>query len=844
MPPSGTDKNSNNKRRRLSEPLSSNLTNVLANDAAGVFAGPKPSAIRRAAPDMSMAGGSEAERSGKGGKRRRKSAGNHVEMTAKLPRLSEKLPHEKNAEAVVDATMEEIDVRPTLSEETVVNSWVNLDWRACKNADAETRGKTGEDPHERARAASKARAEERAKVEEKQMVEDMALDEERERVAAKEQADKKGPVDLEALSEQATARAAGKAEADEKARGREKKGAAETDKQAEASYDEDEDEDEEANKDEDEDEMAKWEDGSEKWRKRVGYTKATGKDDDEVKARAEEALALEKNKAPQAREAAPDDKIEIIQYQLGGNGVHLNDVEQEPAGSCAANKEPKLHRDLLKIGRAGDEDHPGENGVDLTGVEREPSGAHAGNTEPTLVRHLLRLSITPNASPVLPKTLDVVDNDAASLASETASETGRRLSRERRLLSRVSTIDCSRLDLITRVQDLQRRRDAHSAEISVLRSQHNEDLVRIQREIERLLEGHRKAGERLREREVKAGRAFDEEMRGILGEAGIGATEGEEDWREAEEDVRRRRDRRRIKKAQSGGCMGVLAIEAGKDDGGIGRGPQIGGGEGNDAEEEDVAMGESSDKEESEKDEDEEEEGEEDEDQLEDEAHEAEEEDDSDEEFDPEEEREFHAWVLDHIAREREKREEERNDSLRRSGDGVCEGERREKEQAVANMREPENAVVGKKRADSGVAGLNPDGTRPDSFYVYSSEDMKVIRKDHLFDETVANQSYRHVILPQPLYKMIPALYTGRLLSEAEWRRLGLQMSMGWEHWMIHKPEPNILLFRREKFFTEKYGQAPAPTAVQQIEQNNADEDEDEDEEDDDGDEEEMENDN
>ena len=37
----------------------------------------------------------------------------------------------------------------------------------------------------------------------------------------------------------------------------------------------------------------------------------------------------------------------------------------------------------------------------------------------------------------------------------------------------------------------------------------------------------------------------------------------------------------------------------------------------------------------------------------------------------------------------------------------------------------------------------------------------------------------------------------GKLLSEQEWRALGVQQSRGWIHYEVHKPEPHILLFRR-----------------------------------------------
>lgn len=54
---------------------------------------------------------------------------------------------------------------------------------------------------------------------------------------------------------------------------------------------------------------------------------------------------------------------------------------------------------------------------------------------------------------------------------------------------------------------------------------------------------------------------------------------------------------------------------------------------------------------------------------------------------------------------------------------------------------------------------------------------------------------YRHVVLPKEVYKKI--LTKGKLLSEQEWRALGIQQSRGWTHYEIHKPEPHILLFRR-----------------------------------------------
>ncbi|KAF8375663.1 hypothetical protein PRIPAC_82092 [Pristionchus pacificus] len=53
---------------------------------------------------------------------------------------------------------------------------------------------------------------------------------------------------------------------------------------------------------------------------------------------------------------------------------------------------------------------------------------------------------------------------------------------------------------------------------------------------------------------------------------------------------------------------------------------------------------------------------------------------------------------------------------------------------------------------------------------------------------------YRHVHAPKDVVKHIPK---NRLMSEGEWRALGIQQSPGWVHYMIHPPERHVLLFRR-----------------------------------------------
>jgi len=53
---------------------------------------------------------------------------------------------------------------------------------------------------------------------------------------------------------------------------------------------------------------------------------------------------------------------------------------------------------------------------------------------------------------------------------------------------------------------------------------------------------------------------------------------------------------------------------------------------------------------------------------------------------------------------------------------------------------------------------------------------------------------YRHVILPKDLAELVPRTH---LMTESEWRNLGVQQSPGWTHYLIHEPEPHVLLFRR-----------------------------------------------
>lgn len=45
--------------------------------------------------------------------------------------------------------------------------------------------------------------------------------------------------------------------------------------------------------------------------------------------------------------------------------------------------------------------------------------------------------------------------------------------------------------------------------------------------------------------------------------------------------------------------------------------------------------------------------------------------------------------------------------------------------------------------------------------------------------------NFRHVVLPKELVKLVPKSH---LMSEDEWREIGVQQSEGWVHYMTHKP--------------------------------------------------------
>lgn len=74
----------------------------------------------------------------------------------------------------------------------------------------------------------------------------------------------------------------------------------------------------------------------------------------------------------------------------------------------------------------------------------------------------------------------------------------------------------------------------------------------------------------------------------------------------------------------------------------------------------------------------------------------------------------------------------------------------------------------------------------------------------HFSDRYVDDESeYRNAYLPKRLRRYLP--HPPRLLTEEECRDLGVLQSSGWIHYMVHAPEPHVLLFKREKNYVLKY---------------------------------------
>lgn len=51
-------------------------------------------------------------------------------------------------------------------------------------------------------------------------------------------------------------------------------------------------------------------------------------------------------------------------------------------------------------------------------------------------------------------------------------------------------------------------------------------------------------------------------------------------------------------------------------------------------------------------------------------------------------------------------------------------------------------------------------------------------------------------------------------MTETEWRNLGVQQSPGWVHYMMHAPEPHVILFRRPRQASTTVTVAPATSTT------------------------------
>jgi len=77
-----------------------------------------------------------------------------------------------------------------------------------------------------------------------------------------------------------------------------------------------------------------------------------------------------------------------------------------------------------------------------------------------------------------------------------------------------------------------------------------------------------------------------------------------------------------------------------------------------------------------------------------------------------------------------------------------------------------------------------------------SRETMTALQQKIYYSDKYTDDmfEYRHVLLPKEIARLVPKTH---LMSETEWRSIGVQQSHGWIHYMRHDPEPHVLLFRR-----------------------------------------------
>lgn len=78
---------------------------------------------------------------------------------------------------------------------------------------------------------------------------------------------------------------------------------------------------------------------------------------------------------------------------------------------------------------------------------------------------------------------------------------------------------------------------------------------------------------------------------------------------------------------------------------------------------------------------------------------------------------------------------------------------------------------------------------------------------DKYFDDVY---EYRHIHVPKDKEHL---LNKEVLMTEDEWRALGIAQSQGWQHYMWHRPDPCVLLFRRPKNYAQQQAAAQSKAA-------------------------------
>jgi len=63
--------------------------------------------------------------------------------------------------------------------------------------------------------------------------------------------------------------------------------------------------------------------------------------------------------------------------------------------------------------------------------------------------------------------------------------------------------------------------------------------------------------------------------------------------------------------------------------------------------------------------------------------------------------------------------------------------------------------------------------------------------------------------LPEEFLPLVRTHQSGKLLSENQWRQLGITMSMGWQHYLVYSPNPTVICFRRPLGTNGRTGLAP-----------------------------------